>query len=455
MFVERRERKAGFAGAGFPQPDWPVLPSRDRRSLVLILPWDRSGGLKSTAVRDSREGTLSYERGLIAQLALDPSQSVLEVGYDLTRPDHLQLKRRGGDEFSVPSPIQGNQSWLRRNSPSDSVGSSSIVICLNALMHQATLERYRSLAAWLEKLTTDTLIVAAYDCPPVAIPPGAFYIEPITATLAACAGVSEVSVIGKSRDDTCLVVARKRPSSGHFRDLPPADFNLMSAITDHPLGLRILVDTARAEIGFFPAQLPRAIEYPWVLANLPGSLDGKTVLDAGAGVNPLPLQFARRGAAVFTVDDHPVVRDPGNRGEWNEWGFLDYSLLDKRVTSVHLGYEAWSPPVRFDYIYSVSVIEHLPADVRRSWIGSFAAQLKDGGEVLLSVDLFAESNQLRNFSEGQVVEPEAEHGTLETVVEELTGAGFTVVECLVKRNIPKSRVDTGFIRARRAAPLLL
>jgi 2-polyprenyl-3-methyl-5-hydroxy-6-metoxy-1,4-benzoquinol methylase len=173
------------------------------------------------------------------------------------------------------------------------------------------------------------------------------------------------------------------------------------------------------------------------------------VLDVGAGVNPVPLMLAKRGAKMFTVDAHREERNLSQRSNWNEWGFLDYSQLDHRITSVRCSYEDWAPATLFHCIYSLSVIEHLKADTRRVWIERFAAQLGNGGLLLLTIDIVPETNRLWCFAEGKLVEPEELHGTMETLLQELRASGFMIETAFLKRNIPHSRVDIGLVRARR------
>ncbi len=237
--------------------------------------------------------------------------------------------------------------------------------------------------------------------------------------------------------------------ASHRRDISSHDLDAMLALTPHREALRELVACGRERIGFFPAHNPRALEYPWVLANMPPQLANVRILDVGAGVNPLPFALAQRGARVVTIDKHPLLRDPGQREEWNEWGFLDYSQLDARITSLHVAYEDSPNSMAFDCIYSVSVIEHLPRTVRESWVRKFATQLAAGGVLLLTVDLIPQTNLLWNLSEGAVVEPTSAHGEIASLLDELDAAGFGVECTSVQREIPDSRVDIGFIRAVR------
>ena len=235
--------------------------------------------------------------------------------------------------------------------------------------------------------------------------------------------------------------------STHPRDISSVDLEAMSALTPYADELRALVDCARRHTGFFPAHNPRALEYPWVLATLPASVEGLRILDVGAGINPLPFALAERGARVTTLDNHPLTRDLQTREQWNEWGFLDYSLLDARISSVRAAYERFDNAAPFDCILSVSVIEHLPGSVRREWVRKFSEQLVGRGRLVLTVDLVPETNSLWNLAEGKVIEPLAEHGELSTLVEELGLAGFTVSPSVISRQIPDSRVDVGFISA--------
>ncbi len=235
----------------------------------------------------------------------------------------------------------------------------------------------------------------------------------------------------------------------HPRDISQQDLETMASLTPYPHLLYKLAESARRTIGFFPAHNPRALEYPWVLARLPAKLNGLRILDVGAGVNPLPFMLADRGAEVTTLDNHPTARDPSAREQWNEWGFLDYALIEARIASVRAAYEAYISASLFDVIYSVSVIEHVPGDVRRLWIDNFARQLTPGGVLLLTVDLVPGTDTLWNLSEGRVVEPQEAHGEFSTLLDELQKAGFEIAFTGVQRAIPDSRVDVGFIKGRR------
>ncbi len=213
-----------------------------------------------------------------------------------------------------------------------------------------------------------------------------------------------------------------------------------------PQTLASLVRVSKRHFGFFSGHLPRFFEYPWMMAKL-RDMCKKNVLDVGAGLSPLPLLLAEQGVKVTTVDNSPDVRSFGDQlDRSNEWGFFDYSAVGTGIRSIHddilsISLEDHS----FDCIYSVSVIEHLLASVRRQLWQKMTRWLSDDGILLLTFDLFPESDQLWNYSQGQTVDAAGDHGSLETLQEELLRAGFQVVEQKLLRGLPKTRVDIAFI----------
>jgi 2-polyprenyl-3-methyl-5-hydroxy-6-metoxy-1,4-benzoquinol methylase len=406
----------------------------------------------------SRGEVLRYKQRLLQQLLDGCSRSsVLEIGCgDLEVSSCLQLGGYLGVD-SAPSAValarRRRPDWrLEVADPLDrsaNLPAADVVLCLDVLLHQTPRENYERLVIELARLARGRLIVSGYEDAPAFRSSITHYYEPLTRTLERLTDFHEVSVVGGYRDVSVVVAARRQPT--HPRDIAGSEVGLMSHLVDDPLRFRLLVDTARAALGFFPAHNPRALEYTWIANRLADWAEPGSVLDVGAGVNPLPVWLSRRGWRVTTIDNHSVVRSLACREEWTEWGYLDYSQIDSRIDSRHLAFEDLSPACRYDALVCVSVVEHLQATLRRRWLRFFGEHLRPGGRALLTVDLVPWSEQLWCFREGVEVEPAALHGTFSDVVTELEEAGFAVLSRRTWPHVPHSRVALGAIEATRPA----
>ena len=154
--------------------------------------------------------------------------------------------------------------------------------------------------------------------------------------------------------------------------------------------------------------------------------------------------LADRGAMVTTIDKHTRLCNSAPREDWNEWGFLDYGAFDPRIASHHTDMSEFDPGHCYDIIYSVSVIEHMPAAVRRVVIGRIGQLLHPGGQLFLSLDLRPGSTELWNMNEGQIVDAD-KHGTLADIISELAAAGLTLLSKSGVQGIPLSRTDVAYL----------
>jgi hypothetical protein len=259
-------------------------------------------------------------------------------------------------------------------------------------------------------------------------------------------GVRDVIEVGAYQDVT-LYLALKTPAlplSSHDASLTDIAFGC-GEIADWPLLLE-LVNLSRAKLGFYPKTIIRTIEYPWFAHRLDTGSPSR-LLDLGAGVSALPLWLAQRKNVVVTVDNHPLHRLPDDKTDWNEWGYLDYSKLDSRITSLNINAKDYAPDEQFDVIYSVSVIEHMPANIRRAIIKKFPDWLAPGGRIFLSLDLIPGTSELWPLSGGQKVDSDGEHGTMDDLLAEMTNAGLRIVETSLRRSIAGSRTDLAFVEA--------
>jgi hypothetical protein len=183
-----------------------------------------------------------------------------------------------------------------------------------------------------------------------------------------------------------------------------------------------------------------------VLENL---APGSRLVDIGAGVTPLAPFLSSRGYLVDTVDPSPTIRTWPPKPEWNEWDFLDYGAagLARRSWNCVLG-ELPTRPL-FDGAYSISVIEHVPATVRRNLLADIAARTRVGGLVVLTIDLVRGGDALWNLNLEVEVEPLAVHGTLQDVIEECAAVGLDLFHHEVVREWGDSRVDIGLLALRQ------
>jgi SAM-dependent methyltransferase len=212
--------------------------------------------------------------------------------------------------------------------------------------------------------------------------------------------------------------------------------------------LRQLVDTSRRAFSFFTSHYPHTINYPWVARTLEDLPRRSRVLDIGAGVSPLPLFLAERGALVDCVDPHPTVRTPPPADDWNEWGLFDYRRVHPNLTAHNCTIAEFSPSGSFNVIYSVSVLAHMPSLVREEALQRCRELVQPGGILLLAVDLIPATDFLWNWSEGREVEPPEQHGRTDEILEQLALLSFEINEARVARNVPKSRTDLLFINCR-------
>ena len=95
---------------------------------------------------------------------------------------------------------------------------------------------------------------------------------------------------------------------------------------------------------------------------------GACVLDVGAGISPVPVVLAQRGLRVDCVDNSEIVRHMPVEADWNEWGFLDYAVVDVRIRSYHCDVREHVPAQPYDRIYSVCVLAHMTRTEREETV---------------------------------------------------------------------------------------
>ena len=132
----------------------------------------------------------------------------------------------------------------------------------------------------------------------------------------------------------------------------------------------------------------RAFEYAWCreIAQLK---PGMKVIDVGAGAAGFQFVLANEGVDVTSVD--PLINPPGK----DNWVFSvsDFEAINRAVGGkVHFVHalleEAGLPEGAFDRVFSVSVIEHIPASAIPGLMRAVQRVLKPGGRFVATIDLF-------------------------------------------------------------------
>lgn len=320
--------------------------------------------------------------------------------------------------------------------------SFDYVLCIDVLIHQPDEDAVRALARDLVRMARKGVLFSCHALP-VDGTGISFDSQNILEYLESMPEVTHIFPIGSYRDVTLYLAEIGLGARGSIHDIGLHEMAIGARSAPDADQLRKMIAYSREKIGFFPKTVIRCHEYPWFAERMQ-DCEGKRILDVGAGVCCLPFLLAERGADVTTVDRHETVRNDEDRSEWNEWGFLDYGALYPGIRSLNMDMKTFGTDEAFDIIYSISVIEHMTAEVRRSVIDQMARLSRPGGTLLLSLDLFPGSTDLWNYNEGQIVD-ETGHGTLGDIKAELSAAGFHVASETFIRAMPLSRTDVAYL----------
>lgn len=217
---------------------------------------------------------------------------------------------------------------------------------------------------------------------------------------------------------------------------------------------RILTDLAelsRSLFGWFNKRQTRADEYVWIAQACTGR-SSMFIADIGAGVSPLPVYLADAGHRVLTIDYSETQRVPGQGMEkWNGWGFLDYSQIRESISSLNIpATELPKDLSPLDLCYSISVIEHMTAEIRRRLLAVLHERIAPGGDLMLSVDLVPGTDELWNLEQGRQVDTAGEHGDLVDLLRELHRSGFVLTNMKIVRDyMDEPRSDVAYIHCKR------
>jgi 2-polyprenyl-3-methyl-5-hydroxy-6-metoxy-1,4-benzoquinol methylase len=403
----------------------------------------------------SRGEVLDYKRRLIAPyMKVFADSRITDIGCgDIEATRHSCVQNylgvdQSSEAISIARGKRPDWEFSTTNISEIDDDSADLVICLDLLIHIRESEHYNATINDLIRISSSYLIVSGYD-ENQGSHGMIFFHESLSKSLKRHDSINNVFELGRYRDVVVFLAEKKSENNVHDNDISVKQLSwgiMETMFNDTLLGL---VSLSRRKIGFFPKTIIRTIEYPWFAKQMEDA-SGQTILDVGAGVNVLPFWLADKGAHVVTIDSHPNSRSLSEMHKWNEWGFLDYSMIDKRIKSIHGDVMSFDHDALFDFIYSVSVVEHMSAINRRASLARLAPMLKQGGRLLLSVDLVPGEDALWPLSEGENVDDEGMHGSMWNLMDEIRSVNLTILEWVVRREIPESRTDLLFVIAVRS-----
>ncbi|WP_335976743.1 class I SAM-dependent methyltransferase [Gaetbulibacter jejuensis] len=399
----------------------------------------------------SRGEVLELKKTLIKRLTYGKtSQNIVDVGCgDLELMKDMPFKNYIGLDVSKEAVMIGRNKrpdWRFEvaSISDDLIEDANIVFCFDVLIHQSDPNVFKEIVKGIVEKANSRIVIGAYNEVPGYTSTITHFHNAIINEVSNYNKFDELAIVKKYRDVSVLVGTVNEYS--HQRDIGPLHLNKAFKEVERPDLLQYLVDVSRHHFSFYTAHYPRVFEYTWILEQLEHKVNLK-VLDIGAGVCPVPICLNDMGMQVTTVDLHPTVRHLKDKENWNEWGYLDYSYFEKNIVSKHKDFTKHRTYKRYDCIYSISVIEHMPRETRLKMLKKAAKLLKKGGEFLLTIDIAPNTNDLWNFSEGKQVESKEEHGTIQSFKAELSAFGFKIVSEHIQRDIYDSRTDVWYVKS--------
>lgn len=403
----------------------------------------------------SRGEVADYKLKLLKNIGVEKDTSILDIGCgDLEIIKNLSFKTYTGVDISAEAVAKGREKFPQFNFynfeiEKEKISNANSVLCLDVLIHQPTKQNYDELVKFVTTKAVKRVVISGYEKQSDSSHMCFFY-ENVKESLEKTKAFKHVYKVGEYRGlgvyiaDKGELIETKMPN-----DISNEVVNEVLKIKT--INSDLLLETvtfSRANFSWYTKHYPRLYEYPWLLEKLGRNLEGIKIADFGAGVTPLPLQLAQRGASVFTIDKHEIKREITQIEQANEWGFCDYGVLDGNIQSYNQALdETTFENVSLDVWYSISVVEHMPAFIRRAIFKIMANTLKANGRLFLTIDLAKDSNKLWNMAEGKIVEDENEHGTLESFISELEELGFEIEEKEIYRMPKDERVDIAMISA--------
>jgi 2-polyprenyl-3-methyl-5-hydroxy-6-metoxy-1,4-benzoquinol methylase len=401
----------------------------------------------------SRGEYIKYKLKLLKNMGAEKANFLLDVGCgDLEIISKLKIKKYFGMDISENALKIAKEKFpdgfYFNYRDREKIPICDLVVCFDVTIHQETREKYLNLIKFLISKTGNSLIISGYDNNVSDNSNMCFFYENIDVSLRNTGSFKYVFKIGEYRG-VGVYFADKGNLNVQNTANDISNYVIDKALSDSNLDRDLLLSSvivSRNYFGWFTKHYPRIYEYPWLLKKLGHNLRNLNIADFGAGISPIPIQIAQKGAYVFTIDNHSKKLDLTSIVNSNEWGFFDYNIIDKNVRSINepLNKNTFKGGY-IDVWYSISVIEHMSAKSRKEKLDIIAKTLKSGGKIYFTLDLIKGTKKLWNRSEGKIVENESDHGTLDSFIKELEKLNIYILEEKIISMPKDEKVDIALI----------
>jgi hypothetical protein len=138
----------------------------------------------------------------------------------------------------------------------------------------------------------------------------------------------------------------------------------------------------------------KGFDYPWLLTSREWKKEDK-VLDVGPAYSRIPIYIQQSfGCEVWAVDDFGITvgDDFWKRGSSPQEHIEKHPEVKYVLERLGDPSKSTLPPGYFDIVYSLSVLEHVPAQIMPAVWRHMDLLLKPGGEMLHAVDVYFPSN---------------------------------------------------------------
>ncbi len=323
--------------------------------------------------------TLDYKQKLLSDaLRIFDDPVVVDVGCgDLETTKFLPIKRYHGFDISDGAlDIARNKrpDWqFHRVRIGDPIPEGDVVLCLDVLIHQPSLEQFIATVESLSSAARQRLVVTGYEQPTTFTSPTTRYYLPITEALRNTGAFSSITLMGEYRGTSVIVADKRQP-----RQLQPKwQMQMESPFSDHAQVQRAVQRGQHREGVEARCDETGLLQYRFLLDQ--GLEPQHTLLDIGCG--------SLRGGAYFIryldagnyigVDPEQSLLDAGFEVELKAAGLQNKLPRANLVCMTDFEFEQLGRCV--DFAIAQSVFTHLTFNRIRRCLERLASVTRLGG----------------------------------------------------------------------------